>query len=185
MQALRLVPLIAGVVLILYPLLVYLGLGYWGARSLAVVLLLLACARLAVSRWLGIPSGNAVWLVVAAVIVAGVTLVTGSVIGLKSYPVVMNIFMLALFAFSLFRPPSMIERFARLREPNLPATAIPYTRKVTMVWCGFFVVNGAIATATLFASDQVWALYNGLLVYGLMGLLFAGEYLVRQRVRQQ
>jgi len=185
MQALRLIPLLAGLVLILYPLLVYLGLGYWGVRSMAVALLVLACARLAVSRWLGVPSGNAVWLVVAAVIVAAVTLATGSVMGLKSYPVAMNIFMLALFTFSLWRPPSMIERFARLREPELPATAIPYTRKVTMVWCGFFVVNGAIATATLFASDQVWAVYNGLVAYGLMGLLFAGEYLVRRRVRHQ
>jgi len=185
MQALRLIPLLAGLVLILYPLLVYLGLEYWGVRSMAVALLVLAGARLAMSRWLGVPSGNAVWLAVAAVIVAGATLATGSVIGLKSYPVVMNMFMLALFAFSLRHPPSMIERFARLREPALPAAAIPYTRKVTMVWCGFFVVNGAIASATLFASDQVWAVYNGLVAYGLMGLLFAGEYLVRRRVRQQ
>lgn len=185
MQALRLIPLLAGLGLILYPLLVYLGLDYWGVRSMAVVLLLLACARLAVSRWLGLPSGNAVWLVVAAVIVAAVTLATGSVIGLKAYPVVVNILMLALFAFSLWRPPSMIERFARLREPDLPAAAIPYTRKVTMVWCGFFVVNGVIASATVFASDQVWAVYNGLVAYGLMGLLFAGEYLVRRRIRQQ
>jgi uncharacterized membrane protein len=185
MQALRLIPLLAGLGLILYPLLVYLGLDYWGVRSMAVVLLLLACARLAVSRWLGLPSGNAVWLVVAVVIVAAVTLATGSVIGLKAYPVVVNILMLALFAFSLWRPPSMIERFARLREPDLPAAAIPYTRKVTMVWCGFFVVNGVIASATVFASDQVWAVYNGLVAYGLMGLLFAGEYLVRRRIRQQ
>jgi len=185
MQALRLIPLLAGLVLILYPLLVYLGLEYWGVRSMAVVLLLLACVRLAASRWLGVPSGNALWLVVAAAIVAAVTLATGSVMGLKSYPVVMNMFMLALFTFSLWRPPSMIERFARLRQPDLPATAIPYTRKVTKLWCGFFVVNGALATATLFASDQVWAIYNGLVAYGLMGLLFAGEYLVRQRVRQQ
>jgi uncharacterized membrane protein len=185
MQALRLIPLLAGLGLILYPLLVSLGLDYWGVRSMAVVLLLLACARLAVSRWLGLPSGNAVWLVVAVVIVAAVTLATGSVIGLKAYPVVVNILMLALFAFSLWRPPSMIERFARLREPDLPAAAIPYTRKVTMVWCGFFVVNGVIASATVFASDQVWAVYNGLVAYGLMGLLFAGEYLVRRRIRQQ
>lgn len=185
MQALRLIPLLAGLVLIFYPLLVYLGLDYWGVRAMAAVLLVLACARLILGRWLGLPSGNTVWLVIAAVIVAGATLITGSVIGLKSYPVVMNTFMLVLFSFSLWRPPSMIERFARLHEPDLPAAAIPYTRKVTMVWCGFFVVNGTIATATLFASNQVWALYNGLVAYVLMGLLFAGEYCVRRRVRQQ
>jgi len=30
---------------------------------------------------------------------------------------------------------------------------------------------------------EIWALYNGLISYGLMGLLFAGEWLVRRRVR--
>ena len=29
-----------------------------------------------------------------------------------------------------------------------------------------------------------WALYTGLISYGLIGLLFAGEWLIRQRVRR-
>ncbi len=185
MRVIRLVPLFTGVLLTLYPLVVYGGLEYWGVRPLALFLAGLACVRLMAGRWLGLPGGNATWLMAAAALVAGVTLVTGSVTGLKSYPVVVNLFMLALFAFSLRYPPCMIERLARWREPDLPAEAVPYTRKVTMVWCGFFAINGAIATATLFASDRVWALYNGLLAYLLMGMLFAGEYLVRRRVRQQ
>jgi len=58
--------------------------------------------------------------------------------------------------------PSMIERLARLREPRLPQAAIAYTRRVTQVWCVFFAINGAIALVTaIWASDQVWALYNG------------------------
>ena len=40
----------------------------------------------------------------------------------------------------------------------------------------------ALATA-LWASDKTWALYNGLIAYLLMGALFAGEWLVRGRVR--
>lgn len=184
MRALYLVPLLAGLALVFYPLLVYLGLGYWGVKPLALLLMVLACLRLAVSRWLGIPSGNAVLVMIVIALVAGITLATGSVAGLKVYPVVMNALMLGVFAFSLWQPPSMIERFARLREPDLPLQAIPYTRKVTIVWCVFFTVNGAIAAATLFASDQVWAIYNGFVAYVLMGLLFAGEYLVRQRIRQ-
>ena len=61
---------------------------------------------------------------------------------------------------------------------------MPYTRRVTQVWCGFFVFNGSLALLTaLYASDGVWMLYNGLLAYVLMGILFAGEWLVRQRVR--
>ena len=59
-----------------------------------------------------------------------------------------------------------------------------YTRRVTQVWCGFFVVNGLIAVATaLWASPAAWALWNGLLSYVAMGVLMAGEWLVRRRVR--
>jgi uncharacterized membrane protein len=93
--------------------------------------------------------------------------------------------LLALFGASLAHPPSIIERFARLREPQLPPAAIAYTRRVTQVWCVFFAVNGSIALVTaLWASDQVWALYNGLVAYVLIGLLFAGEWVVRRRVRR-
>jgi uncharacterized membrane protein len=78
----------------------------------------------------------------------------------------------------------MIERFARLQEPHLSETAIRYTRQVTIVWCVFFVLNGSIALYTaLFCEMKTWALYNGLIAYVLMGALFAGEYLVRLRVK--
>ena len=80
----------------------------------------------------------------------------------------------------------MIERFARIREPNLPMRAISYTRRVTQVWCIFFFVNGAIALVTaLWASPATWTLYNGLIAYVMMGLLFAGEYVVRWHFKRQ
>ena len=60
-----------------------------------------------------------------------------------------------------------------------------YTRTVTKVWLGFFVFNGAVALATaLWASDAVWALYNGLIAYCLIGILGGAEWLVRRRVRR-
>jgi uncharacterized membrane protein len=73
---------------------------------------------------------------------------------------------------------------ARLREPDLPPHAVVYVRRVTQVWCGFFLLNGSVALATaLWASERVWALYNGLIAYLLIGTLFAVEWLVRQRVK--
>lgn len=103
---------------------------------------------------------------------------------LKLIPVVINFACLIGFAGTLRHPPSMIERFARLQEPDLTDTAIAYTRQVTKVWCLFFIVNGGIALYTALFSDMaVWTLYNGLIAYLLMGLLFAGEYLVRLRVK--
>lgn len=174
-----------GAVLVLYPLLVYLGLTLIGPRWLAGLLLIIALGKLAFNRLSGLPVGNTGWLLLAAAIATAITLVSGSVLGLKCYPVLVNGLMLVLFGMSLWRPPSMIERFARLQNPDLPSTAISYTRKVTWVWCVFFVINGAIATATIFASDSVWALYNGLIAYVLMGALLAGEYIVRQFVQQK
>ena len=92
--------------------------------------------------------------------------------------------MLVVFATSLVFPPSAVERIARLTEPDLPPAGVAYTRRVTQVWCGFFIFNGALALVTaLRMSDRAWALYNGLIAYGLIGLLFGAEWLVRQRVR--
>lgn len=88
--------------------------------------------------------------------------------------------MFCLFSYSLISPPPIIERIARKREPDLPPHAVTYTRCVTQLWCLFFVVNGSIALATaLWASPVIWSLYNGVISYVLMGLLLAGEYLVR------
>ena len=104
----------------------------------------------------------------------------------KLYPVWVNVVMLAVFGYSLFHPPSVVERLARLQEPDLPASGVAYTRQVTKVWCVFFVLNGAAAAFTaLYCTDAVWALYNGLIAYVLMGCLMGIEWCVRQQVRRR
>ncbi|MGF1755265.1 hypothetical protein L4C33_16930, partial [Vibrio makurazakiensis] len=103
---------------------------------------------------------------------------------LTYYPVVVNLCMLVVFASSLRQPQTIIERLARLQEPDLAQSGVMYTRKVTKVWCLFFVINGSIALYTCFQSLEVWTLYNGLISYLLAGSLFSIEWLVRQKVRQ-
>lgn len=103
----------------------------------------------------------------------------------RLYPVLVNAGLFASFAWTLLHPPSMIERIARLREPELPPRAVRYTRSVTLIWCVFFACNGLAALiTTLWTSERTWALYNGLVTYVLIGVLFAVEWLVRQRVRR-
>lgn len=115
---------------------------------------------------------------------AAASVVLGHAGALKLIPVVINGACLIGFASTLYHPPSMIERFARLQEPELDDKGVAYTRQVTKVWCVFFVINGSIALYTaLFTSMAIWTLYNGLIAYGLMGLLFAVEYCVRLRVK--
>jgi uncharacterized membrane protein len=38
------------------------------------------------------------------------------------------------------------------------------------------------AWTALCASDKIWAIYNGAIAYGLMGCMFAGEWLYRKLV---
>ena len=105
---------------------------------------------------------------------------------LRFYPVLMNLVLLSVFAASLWRPPSMIERFARLQHPELDERGVRYTRTVTKVWCGFFIFNGSIAAGIAVWGDTAqWAFYNGFLAYVLIGLLLGGEWLVRRQVMAQ
>ena len=103
---------------------------------------------------------------------------------LKLYPVIVSAVFFAAFFRSLYAPQTIVEKMARIRNPGLGPEGVAYTRKVTKLWCGFMVLNGSLALAlALFASTEAWALYTGLIAYALMGLLFAGEWLVRQKVQ--
>lgn len=167
------------VVSLAYPMVVYLALGHVSPRWIALLLVALALARAAVTResfWLGAAA--------LATVLAGASFLGEQWGPLKLYPALVNLVMFGLFAMSLWRGPTVVERLARLRETHFPPAAIAYTRRVTQVWCGFFVVNGLVAVATaLWASAAVWALYNGLLSYVAMGVLMGAEWLVRRRVR--
>ena len=120
----------------------------------------------------------------------GLCLLTNLKIILKLYPLLMNLLFLTAFGSTLLRPPSMIYRFAVIMDKSIPdspaqAGIAAYCRKVTFVWVGFFVCNGSMAAYTIFSgSDSLWALYNGGISYILMGILFAGEYLIRKKVQK-
>lgn len=166
---------------LLYPFAVWYGQGHVEPRLMAVLLAAVVLARIGANRTLA----SRGWLIGAGVLLLAV-LWSNQSLPLKLYPVLVNAAMLGVFGWSLAHPPTVIERLARLTEPDLPPAGVAYTRRVTQVWCGFFVLNGAIALYTaLWASPAVWSLYNGLIAYGLMGLLFAGEYLVRLRVKRR
>ncbi|WP_420136157.1 hypothetical protein [Serratia liquefaciens] len=172
-------------VLLLYPLAVWVGLTHWGTALLAPLLvgvfslrLLMLRGKLRQQMWLG-----------KALAMVGILLALASWALKQShwllyYPVLVNAILLLLFAYSLFAPPTVVERLARITEPQLDAAGIAYTRRVTQVWCGFFIVNGAIALATCLSGDiTLWTLYNGGISYLLMGALMGIEWIVRKRIR--
>ena len=99
------------------------------------------------------------------------------------YPVLVNLMMLAVFGGSLFAGQTVIEKLARLQQPDLPEKAVRYTRRVTQVWCVFFIINGTLAALLVrLGRYDWWAVYTGVIAYVLMGMLFAGEWLYRKLV---
>ncbi|SAL56862.1 hypothetical protein AWB69_06159 [Caballeronia udeis] len=110
---------------------------------------------------------------------AGIVL-SGSELLLHLYPSFVNLGLLVAFSATLVRGPSMIEKFARMGNPGLGAHAVRYTRRVTQMWCVFFILNGAFSVYTaLFWTPAAWSLYNGAIAYGLIGVLLVGEIVWR------
>lgn len=100
----------------------------------------------------------------------------------RLYPVIMVLTVLVAFATSLRRTP-LVESIARRMGETLDGHGVAYCRKVTWVWTVFLSVHLAVTISTVFASYEIWAVYNGFVAYVLMGALFVGEWVVRKRVR--
>lgn len=165
---------------LLYPFAVYFGMEHFAPWQFGLLLGSLWLAR----ALLGEGGAGSRWMAATAIVFCILLALFDSPLLLRWYPVLISAFMLGLFVLSLKYGPPMIERLARLREPQLPAKAVVYTRQVTVAWSVFFLCNGLLAAAlTLWAPLSWWMLYTGLISYGLMGLLFAIEWLIRQRVR--
>ena len=165
---------------LLYPFAVYFGMEHFAPWQFGLLLGSLWLARALLGK--GGPGSR--WMAATAIMFCVLLALFDSPLLLRWYPVLISAFMLGLFALSLKYGPPVIERLARLREPQLPAKAVVYTRQVTVAWSVFFLCNGLLAAAlTLWAPLSWWMLYTGLISYGLMGLLFAIEWLIRQRVR--
>ena len=168
--------------LLAYPFGVYYGVRYLEPRYIGLIVLLLVGARfLLARRHLEQPAVNS--LIPSTIVVAllcVLLLIFNQVTLMYLKPVLVNLVMLLTFGYSLIYPPTIIERFARLSMSVLPPEAVAYTRKVTLVWCLFFLLNGLMAAYTgLFTSLEFWTLYNGFIAYLMIGILLAAEYLIR------
>ncbi len=175
------------VVLALYPLLVYAAIGRVGPGGVAAILGAVCLVRLVLLRLRGRAAFGGPYLellCVGGMALAAVSFWLDSSGAVLYYPVLVNAALLRVFAASLVSPPSVVERIARLREPALPPTAVVYTRRVTVAWAVFFVLNGAAAFYTArYTPLETWALYNGLIAYLLMAALFAVELAIRTVVK--
>ena len=169
-----------------YPFLMSAGLALGRPRLVAVVIgvVLLVPGALA---WRSGYRTQALWrLADAAVAMAFLVVATilnrGTVFRLG--PALANVAMLLSFGRTLVWGPSIVEVIARVRRGGgaLPPGAVAYCRRLTLLWCVFFVLNAAfIAWLAFYASLAWWTIYTGIVAYLLAGALFTAELVYRRR----
>ncbi len=170
--------------IILYPIGIFVGLKFFEPRILSLLFLgIIIFHFLSLKKDPNSPRLQKYSIIIIAFIIMVLVQIFNQILFIKIYPVAISLILLIAFSYTLLFPPSMVEKFARLHNKNLPEKAIQYTRKVTIIWCIFFIINGLISLYTAFVSSiEIWTLYNGLISYILMGTLFLGEYIVRHFV---
>lgn len=171
---------------IAYPICVYMaldnGIALWNVLLVLVVILFI---KLLIEK--SKQKFNAIFLVIALALFL-LNVVHQQDVFAKLYPVFVSSVLFIVFFTSLFiGKKSIIERLASLKVKKEEQTPFfkKYCTNVTKVWCLFFVVNGCISFITIFMDTQIWTLYNGVISYILMGLLFTFEYIARIYFRKK
>lgn len=176
-----------------YPFLVYFGLDYFEPRVLYAVLGGIVLVRFALRiprlRTRNVLRALSPLAAIGALVVIGIT--TNSKLYMLFLPALITVSLAAVFGYSLYSGPSMIETFARMEVADLTEDDVTYCWNVTLVWVGFLLINstlvvllalGAEANVTLAGYDSLtlWTLYTGAVSYVLVGVLFGVEFLYRK-----
>ena len=160
-----------------YPPVTHYALSH-GAISLALGML--ACLALYVLISL-LPANPFKWLLLA--ILPGLLLLPPMDLHWLLYlpPILINLALCWLFGRTLKsggRP--MISRFAELEHGQLMPDLATYTRWLTWIWTGFFLVMALVSfLLAAFASENAWAMFTNVINYLLVATLFAAEYVYR------
>ncbi len=100
----------------------------------------------------------------------------------KILPVLIQLMLMYFFGRTLLKDkgPPFIESFVRLEFSDIPPEVLIYCRQLTMLWTGFFAFNVVMCVLlALWGNDYWWAVFNGLVIYLLIGVLMTGEYIYR------
>ncbi|MEQ8285289.1 hypothetical protein [Thalassospira sp.] len=175
----RIITVVLALLGIAYPVVVYFGLSVVSPRVIlnaAITVVLLRAIMFFRAHKHG--AGAIACIIALILMLAGYA---SDMLALRFYPVIVSATLALVFTLSLFSAMPLIERFARIQTPDLDDYGVAYTRTLTKVWIVFFVINGLIAFWTaLYASIEAWTLYNGLISYVLVAVLFVGEWPVRR-----
>lgn len=158
---------------ILYPFVVFFALKrHVALRFLA--LFLVAAAGVTFTR-----SKN-IWIFMCVLLFGVGLVVFNDDIFLKLYPVLMNTGICLMFAMSLRKIP-LIEKIAEKMKYPMDDKHREYTRRVTCAWAIYMFCMAIVSLVTVFLSDEVWVVFNGLISYILIAMMMGVEFLVRKR----
>jgi uncharacterized membrane protein len=113
------------------------------------------------------------------VLLIGLAIVTGQRFVLLLLPTAVSLFLLGTFGWSLHAGPPIIERFARLVDPDLPDFCVPIAA-VTIAWCAFMAANAICATLLAVSGHSMVGSLHGARRLLVVGALFAGEFVLRK-----
>lgn len=174
---------ILGIILtIAYPILIFASITLWHfpVRIIGLILLLMGSTAMIFNR-----KKRTQVVPILAAIIAIIVIFTKCEQVLKFYPIIVNAVFLFTFLTSINKDDSIVFKFALLGDKtvkwsNTRNLVAKYCKKVTIVWCVFFIINSICALLTvLFGSSKIWAIYNGLVSYVIMGLIFFVEFIIR------
>lgn len=165
--------------MVAYPVLVYGGLQMLPPRTLAVALGVVVLLR-GVTLW----RGGRPWLFLVPVVLVSGIMALAAIFDEGRFflfvPVLINAALLISFSWTLFASVTIVETLAQRRLGHLTRDDVQYCRRVTEMWCVFFLANGGVILwLAMRASLATWTFYTGFLSYVFLGLLAAGELTYR------
>ena len=91
--------------------------------------------------------------------------ISNSSVFIRLYSFFVNVGLFIGFSSSLHLPESIIYRFATLAQPTIKQSITrekvkKYCRKVTILWCVFFIINGTIAFMTALFFQKKFGLFT-------------------------
>lgn len=153
-----------------------------GVRGLAGALLGLLVLTLPLRRRLAGGSGAAGWLpgIGLATLLSAAALRDEEAV-LRLIPAWVYLCLAGLFAASLRRPDSIIERGARWIVPVAPDFIRGYCRKTTVLWVALFAAVAATTAAlALAAGADAWRRFTSRTVWLAMGAVTVAEFFFRK-----
>lgn len=166
-----------------YPLLVHasvvLAMPY--LQVIAVLLFLLGILVNALLRWQLLP-----WLVFLGLssIIVALGYYSLALYLLYIPPILIPLGLSILFGSTLLpgRTPLITAIATKARGPLSPGL-LKYTAFLTQLWCGLFLILVMWSVVlTLIGQPEMWSWFTNFINYGIVGVLFTGEFFVRKKL---